>query len=71
MENLVENKKDTKLIFNMGVARNLLRRGCVICDLKPDKENKEKTVVVFKCDDHFWSEFEKINKEIAESNEVQ
>ena len=55
----------------MGVARNLLRRGCVICDLKPDKENKEKTVVVFKCDDHFWSEFEKINKEIAESNEVQ
>lgn len=60
-----EIKKETKLVFNMGVARNLLRRGCVVVDLKPDKSNKDKTVVVFKADEHFWNEFENINKEIS------
>lgn len=66
MENTTEIKKDTKLVFNMGVARNLIRRGCTVVDLKPDRDNKNKTVAVFKADDHFWSEFETINKEIAE-----
>ena len=63
----MNTKKESKLIFNMGVARELLRNGCVICDLKPDRENKDKTVPVFKCDDHFWEEFEKINKAIADT----
>ena len=63
MEN--NKKKQAKCIFNMGLAKALIDRGCVVCGLKPDRNNKDKTVVVFKCDDHFWEEFEKINKEIA------
>ena len=64
-ENIV--KKETKLVFNMGVARNLLRRGCTVVDLKPDRENKDRTVVVFKADENFWNEFKSINKEISEA----
>lgn len=65
------NKKDSKLVFNYGVTRKLLASGCTICDIKPDKENevtgKDKCVHVFKADEHFWAEFERINREIAES----
>lgn len=71
-------KKDTKLVFNYGVTRKLLAAGCIICDIKPDKDNvitgKDKSVFVFKADEHFWEEFEKINKEIKEAkaeHEVQ
>lgn len=63
--------KDAKLVFNCGVCRELLKRGCVIVDVKPDRTNaetgKEKTVFVFKNDETFQREFERINREIAEA----
>lgn len=61
------NKKEAKLVFNMGVARALLKAGCVVIDCKPDKTNPDKTVLVFKNDELFQKEFERINKEIAEA----
>ena len=60
-------KKEAKLIFNAGTARSLLKAGCTMIDVKPDRENPVKSVFVFKADDHFWTEFERINKEIAEA----
>lgn len=63
MEN---KKKEAKLIFNAGTARALLKAGCVIVDIKQSRENPDKTVFAFKNDEHFKSEFERINKEIAE-----
>lgn len=64
MENI---KKEYKLVFNSGVARRLLKLGCCIADIKADRENPDKTVFVFKNDEHFQTEFERINKEIAEA----
>lgn len=63
MEN---KKKEAKLVFNAGVARKLLKTGCVIVDIKQSRENPDKTVFAFKNDDKFKEEFEKINKELAE-----
>lgn len=63
-------KKDARLVFNAGVARSLLKAGCQIIDVKPDRENPIKSVFVFKSDEHFWAEFERINKEIAASKEA-
>lgn len=60
-------KKEAKLIFNAGTARSLLKAGCVMIDIKPERTNKDKSVFVFKNDEHFQKEFERINKEIAES----
>lgn len=64
MEN---NKKEARLVFNMGVSRALLKAGCQVIDCKPDRTNPDKTVLVFKNDDLFQREFERINKEIAEA----
>ena len=37
----------TKCIFTPFVARSLLRMGNPIVDIKPDKNNKDKTIFVF------------------------
>ena len=37
----------TKCIFTPFVARGLLRMGNPIVDIKPDKNNKDKTIFVF------------------------
>lgn len=66
MEHSKKNK-DAKLIFNAGTCRSLLKAGCQIIDIKPDRENADKTVFVFKNDEHFQEQFERINKEIADA----
>ena len=68
MEN---RKKEAKLIFNAGAARSLLKSGCTMIDVKPDRENPVKSVFVFKADEHFWTEFERINKEISEAKAAE
>ena len=71
MENTNKKVKDAKLIFNAGACRSLLKAGCVIIDVKPDRENPDKSVFVFKNDEHFQKEFERINREIAEAKAAQ
>ena len=68
MENV---KKEAKLIFNMGVGRALLKAGCQVIDVKPDRTNVDKTVLVFKNDELFQSELARINKEIAETKAAE
>lgn len=64
-------KKEAKLIFNAGTCRSLLKANCTIIDVKPDRENPDKTVFVFKNDGHFQKEFERINQEIAAAKAAQ
>ena len=68
MEN---KKKEARLIFNMGCGRALLKAGCTVIDVKPDRTNPDKTVLVFKNDEIFEKEFSRINKEIAEAKAAQ
>lgn len=60
-------KKEARLIFNMGFGKALLRAGCTVIDVMPDRDNPDKTILVFKNDEHFQNEFERINKEIVEA----
>jgi hypothetical protein len=75
MENNKNMKKEARLVFNSGVTRALLKAGCTIIDVKPDRTNaetgKERSVFVFKNDELFQKEFERINKEIAAAKAVQ
>ena len=64
------NKKEARLVFNPGCARALLRAGCTICDIKQSRENADKSIFVFKNDDLFKSEFERINREISAAREA-
>ena len=68
MENI---KKEAKLIFNMGVGRALLKAGAQVIDVKPDRANPDKTVLVFKNDELFQRELARINKEIAETKAAE
>ena len=45
--------KNTKAIFSARTARQLLKMGNTIIDIKPNKENREKTVFIFRFDDKF------------------
>lgn len=65
MENNKNMNKEAKLIFNAGTARSLLKAGCTMIDIKQSRENADKTIFVFKIDEKFKTEFERINKEIA------
>ena len=64
MENI---KKEYKLVFNAGVARQMIRMGLVVADIKKDRDNPDKTVFVFKRTPEFEAAFAQINKEIAEA----
>ena len=64
-------KKEPKLIFNMGVGRALLKAGCTVIDVKPDRANADKTVLVFRNDELFQRELARINEEIAVSKAAE
>ena len=64
-------KKEAKLIFNMGVGRALLKAGAQVIDVKPDRTNPDKTVLVFRNDELFQRELARINKEIAEAKTAE
>lgn len=50
---LKDENKDAIVIFSGRVARELLRRGYTIIDVKPDRTNKIRTVFVFRYDGNF------------------
>lgn len=40
---------NNKIIYNPSIARQLLHKGNIIIDIKPDKKNKMQTNFVFEC----------------------
>ncbi len=57
-------EKKAKLIFNMGVARALLKKNAKVIDVKPDRDNHDKTIVVFERDEVFEKAFAELNEEL-------
>ena len=57
-------EKKAKLIFNMGVVRSLLKKGAKVIDVKPDRDNHDKTIVVFERDEAFEKAFSELNEEL-------
>lgn len=57
-------EKKAKLIFNMGVARSLLRKNAKVIDVKPDRDNHDKTIIVFERDEAFEKAFAELNEEL-------
>lgn len=64
-------EKEYKIIFNAGCARNLLKNGIPIYDIKPDKNNPERTLFVFEKTEDFKRVFSEINRAIAEIRQGQ
>ena len=57
-------EKKAKLIFNMGVASSLLRKNAKVIDVKPDRDNHDKTIVAFERDEAFEKAFAELNEEL-------
>lgn len=68
-ENISVNEKKARCIYAAPVARELLRRGYVITDIKPNKENHDKTVFVFEETDDFNSVLEDVLVDYNEKKE--
>lgn len=54
------------IVFTGKVARELLRRGYTIIDVKPDKTNKIKSIYVFKRENDIEKEIAKITYKESE-----
>lgn len=57
----MDNK--AKIVFEPQTARKLLKEGCQIIDIKPHKEDKNRTVFVFVNDDNFKKQIAAIIEE--------
>lgn len=52
----------TKEIFSPRIARKLIAAGFTVVDIRPNDENRDKTVFIFEGTDEFYAEFDKIKK---------
>jgi translation initiation factor 1 (eIF-1/SUI1) len=70
----MNNKNDTRksrLVFDAKMARKLLKQGFVVIDIKPNRENTEKTIFVFENTDEFKVALEKLMDELKAKKETE
>jgi translation initiation factor 1 (eIF-1/SUI1) len=70
----MNDKKDTRksrLIFDAKMARKLLKQGFVVIDIKPNRENTDKTIFVFENTDEFKVALEKLMDELKAKKEAE
>lgn len=65
-----ENKK-SKLIFDAKIARQLLKMGFFVIDIKPNRENTDKSIFVFENTESFQQALAQIMEEIKAKKESE
>lgn len=65
-----ENKK-SKLIFDAKIARKLLKQGFVVIDIKPNRDNVDKSIFVFENTEEFQHALAKIMDDIKTKTEIK
>ena len=68
------NEKDTRksrLIFDAKIARKLLKMGYVVIDIKPNRENTDKSIFVFENTEEFKKALAEILDEIKAEKEPE
>lgn len=58
-------KKEFQSVFTPAKARRLLKMGNPIFDIKPQKEDREKSIFLFKITDKFKADLIKVEEEFA------
>lgn len=51
-----------KVIYNPSIARQLLKKGNLIIDIKPNSKKTTETVFVFECTDKLLSDLTSVSK---------
>ena len=68
------NEKDTRksrLIFDAKIARKLLKQDFVVIDIKPNRENADKSIFVFENTEEFKKALEQLMDEIKAKKEAE
>ena len=72
MENIKEkDMRKSRLVFDAKIARKLLKMGYVVIDIKPNRENTDKSIFVFENTDEFKQALAQIMDEIKVKNESE
>lgn len=69
MKEFMNENKKSKLIFDPKIARKLLKQGFVVIDIKPNRENTDKSIFVFENTDEFKAALEKLMDELKAKKE--
>lgn len=71
MNTIEKDTRKSRLIFDAKIARKLLKLGHVVIDIKPNRENTEKSVFVFENTDAFKNALTQIMDEIKAKQEAE
>ena len=71
METNAKDMRKSRLIFDAKIARKLLKQGFVVIDIKPNRENTEKSIFVFENTDEFKLSLTQIMDEIKAKKEAE
>jgi hypothetical protein len=70
MNTIEKDTRKSRLIFDAKIARKLLKLGYVVIDIKPNRENTDKSVFVFENTDAFKDALTQIMDEIKAKQEA-
>lgn len=68
------NDKDTRksrLIFDARIARKLLKMGFVVTDIKPNRENTDKSIFIFENTEEFKQALSQVLDEFEARKELE
>ena len=71
MNTNVKDTRKSRLIFDAKIARKLLKQGFVVIDIKPNRENTEKSIFVFENTEGFQQALSEIMEEIKAKKEAE
>lgn len=71
MNTNVKDMRKSRLIFDAKIARKLLKMGYVVIDIKPNRENTDKSIFVFENTDEFKQALTQIMDEIKATKETE
>ena len=67
----MNDTRKSRLIFDAKIARKLLKQGFVVIDIKPNRENTDKSIFVFENTEEFKIALEKLMDELKEKKEAE
>ena len=70
MNTIEKDTRKSRLIFDAKIARKLLKNGHVVIDIKPNRENTDKSVFVFENTEEFKNALAVIMDEIKAKQEA-
>lgn len=62
--------RKSRLIFDAKIARKLLKQGFVVTDIKPNRENTDKSIFIFENTDEFKIALNQVMDEIKAKKEM-